>query len=160
MMLDWLTRGTLRMTAVRRGAILVLAALSVTCGRIDPPTAPTSTPTQPVSPAPPPRPAEYPPIIGPASVFDFSGPLSYPVRGYTTTSRYVLYDNGAFALQYLGFEYPGSYEKEGGTIRFLFSPSDSRSGAVGTLNGRLLEVRYSDTMQHADFEDAAYQLAR
>lgn len=149
------------MTAVHRGAIIFMAALAVTCDRIDPPTAPTSTPTptRPVSTAPPPRPAEYPPIIGPASVFDFSGPLSHPVRGFTTTSRYVLYDDGAFALQYLGFEYPGSYEKDGGTIRFLFfpCPCNDRSQALATLNGDLLEVRYSEMMQHSDFEDATYK---
>jgi hypothetical protein len=163
MILNWLTCGTVGMTAVRRGAIFVLAVLSVTCGRIDSPTAPTSTPTQPTSTAPPPRPAEYPTIIGPASVFDFSGPLFYPVRGFTMTSRYVLYDNGAFALQYLGFDNPGSYEKDGGTILFLFFPSDGRSGrsdAIGMLNGELLEVRYSDSMHQADFEDATYKRSR
>lgn len=74
------------------------------------------------------------------------------------TSRYVLYDNGVFALQYLGFEYPGGYEKDGGTIRFLLFPPVSRSDdAIGTLNGDLLEVRYSDSMHQADFEDAAYK---
>lgn len=123
MILNWLTRGILEMTAVHRGAIVVLAAFSVTCGRIDSPTAPTSTPTQPVSTVSPLRPAEYPPIIGPAGVFDFSEPLSYPVRGFTMTSRFVLYDNGAFALQYLGFEYPGSYEKKAALSGFSFFPS-------------------------------------
>lgn len=148
--------------AVRRSAIFVLAALSVMCDRIDRPTAPTSTASPPVSTAPPPRPAEHPPIIGPATVYDFSGPLSYSVRGFTTTSRYVLYDNGTFALQYIGFEYPGSYEKDGGTVRFLFfpCPCDERSQAIGTLNGELLEVRYSEMMQHSDFENATYTRSR
>ena len=104
-------------TTVRRGTLVVLIALSVACDGIDPPMAPTATPPRPVSTLPPPPPAEYPPINGRASLFEFSGGLSYPVRGYATTSRYALDAGGAFALQYLGFEYVGSYQEEGATIR-------------------------------------------
>jgi hypothetical protein len=88
-----------------------------------------------------------------------------PIRGgrclyrYRPTSRYVLYDNGAFALQYLGFEYPGSYEQDVGIIRLVFS-SDGRSDAIGTLNGELLEVRDRENMHPADFEDATYKRSR
>ena len=147
------------LTAARRGTLVALMALSVACDGIDPPMAPTATPPRPVSTLPPPPPAEYPPINGGASLFEFSGGLSYPVRSYTTTSRYALDAGGTFALQYLGFEYVGSYQEEGASMRLLFS-GDSRWSAIGTLNGDVLEVRYNDIMQHSDFEDATYTRSR
>jgi hypothetical protein len=110
------------MTAVRRGTLLALVPLSVTCGRIDRPTAPT------------------------------------PVATPTTTS-YVLCEDGMFALQYLGGEYPGSHQHDDNTIRFLF-PGDGPWYAIGTLTVDLLEVRYSDMMEHSDFENAIYRRSR
>jgi hypothetical protein len=70
------------------------------------------------------------------------------------TSRYVLYDSGAFALQYLGAELIGSYQEHGADITFLFSPGGP---ANAIRNGDFLEVRYNDHMQQADFEDAVYK---
>ena len=73
------------------------------------------------------------------------------------TSRYVLYENGAFALQYVSLagQYTGSYRQEDGSIYFDFN-ADRLWDASGTLNDDLLEVRYSDQMQHSDFENAVY----
>jgi hypothetical protein len=147
------------MTAVRRGTLFALILLSVTCGRIDRPTAPTPVATPVATITPPSPPAEYPPMRSGATLFEFSGPLSYPVRGFTTTSRYVLYEDGTFTLQYLGFEYPGSYERDDNTIRFLF-PGDARWYATGTATFDLLEVRYNDIMEHSDFENAIYTRSR
>jgi hypothetical protein len=98
-----------------------------------------------------------PPVSGPADVYVFSGNLSYPVVGYTTTSRYVLYENGAFALQYASLgAYVGTYRQESGLISFVFA-GDARWTATGTLNGESLEVRYNLIMEHSDFENAVYR---
>ena len=107
---------------------------------------------------PPPPPAEKPPLTGPATTYLFSGPLSHPVSGYTTASKYVLYDNGAFSLEYEEFATPylGTYRQENGLIDFDFIAGGS-SDASGALNGDLLEVRYSDRMLHSDFENAVYR---
>ena len=42
----------------------------------------------------------FPPLSGPSRTFIFDGELTYPVRDFTRKSRFVLYDNGAFVLQY------------------------------------------------------------
>src|SRR4029078_1075571 len=58
------------------------------------------------------HPTSFPPVSGAVGVFYFLNPASYPVRGYTTRSRYVLYDNGNFELQYAdngGLKYLGRY---------------------------------------------------
>ena len=77
---------------------------------------------------------------------------------YTAASRYVLYENGRFSLQYasLSGEYAGTYLRENGVIAFAFA-DDSRWGAVGTIRGDSIEVRYGEIMEHSDFEDAVYR---
>jgi hypothetical protein len=146
------------MTALRGHTLFAVLAFCVACGGSDRPTAPTAVPIPPPVPpvvtSPPPR--AYPPLSGPGIVFEFSGLLSYPVSDYTRNSRYVLYDSGTFAFQYLAFdaEYVGSYLEDGAGIRFIFGP---RSEATGIRKGDFLEVRYNDSMQQADFEDAVYK---
>jgi hypothetical protein len=146
------------MTAVVRcGTLLAFLLFSVACGNADRPTAPSSLSTQPPS-MPQPPPAGQPPLTGPATTYLFSGPLSYQVRDYTTGSKYVLYDNGAFSLQYasLAASYPGTYRQENGRISFDFNADGSWDGS-GALNADLLEVRYTETMEHSDFENALYR---
>ncbi len=153
--------GRLSMGAVVRcGTLLAFLVFSVACGNADGPTAPSSTPSTPTPPpTPPPPPAGQPPLSGPATTFlFFSGPLAIPVSPETTNSRYVLYDNGAFSFKYLSFagEYTGSYRQEDGRIFFDFEANSSWD-ASSTLNDNLLEIRYSDRMQHSDFENAVYR---
>ena len=139
------------MTAVVRcGTLVGFLVLSAACNG-DRPTAPSPLPTQP-------PPTAAPPVIGPADIYSFSGRLSYPIRDYTTASRFVLYHNGTFALQYvsLGGEYLGTYRRENGLISFRFV-ADGRWVATGTLNGDLLEVRYDVIMELSDFENAVYR---
>jgi hypothetical protein len=83
-----------------------------------------------------------------------------------STSKYVLYANGAFALR---SEAPGavastgSYRQEDGRIVFDFGadgrgPAPGEPDALGSLNGDFLEVRYNFWLRvGADFEDAVYQ---
>src|SRR5712691_3152630 len=85
-------------TTVRRVAVAALLVFSAACGS----SAPTSVTSQPpavpsTTPAPP---TTFPALTGPARTFVFDRQLSYPVSHYTSESRFVLYDNGAFVLQY------------------------------------------------------------
>jgi hypothetical protein len=78
----------------------------------------------------------------------------------------VLYCNGAFSLRYETFgevAYIGSYRQKDERIIFDFGADGLGSAlggpdAVATLDGDLLEVRYSFEMRvGADFENAVYQ---
>jgi hypothetical protein len=104
-------------------------------------------------------------LSGPSTTYHFSAPLDRPVI-YAQATKYVLYDNGAFSIVYEGpgeVAYTGSYRQEDGRILFDFVADGKGSvlggpDALGTLNGDLLEVRYSFEMRvGADFEDAIYQ---
>jgi hypothetical protein len=150
--------------SVRRGAIVVVLLVSAACGSSVPST-PTGTIQLPLSPSPTPPPAtNFPPLSGPSRIFVFDRQVSYPVSNYTTKSRFVLYDNGAFVLQYehIGDEgYRGGYKEENGAITFDFEVCCKAVWrATGTLQGDALTVRYNEAMQWTDFEDAVYVLRR
>jgi hypothetical protein len=149
-------------TAVCRGVIVVLLMLSAACGSSSP-TSPSggSQPSAPPVPFPPPPPS-FPPLSGPSRTFTFDRELSFPVTGYTRNSRFVLYDNGAFVLQYVSLngEYRGGYTEANGVLHFAWE-GWSVAGtweATGTISGDALAVRYNLIMQMTDFEDAVYAL--
>ena len=144
--------------------LTVFAVAVAACADFGPPPSPWnhgkgSGPTPPIA-QPVPIPVNFPPLTGPSRVYGFKGPLEYQVRGYTTESRFVLYDNGGFDLQYagLGIRYGGRYTETNGRIEFEWHGSSSAGpwGAVGTLNADTLVVRYNSTMMMSDFEDAVY----
>jgi hypothetical protein len=98
-------------------------------------------------------------LSGPSRTFVFDRARSYPVSGYTQTSRFVLYDNGAFVLQYVGLgDYRGGYRETSGVITFDWEGWSTAGawGATGTLKGDSLAVQYNLIMQLTDFEDATY----
>jgi hypothetical protein len=157
------------------GLLTALLSLGWACGT-DRPTAPSVVSSPPAT-ASSPRPAPTAPPLPQgqlAASYIYGGPLDYPVREFTNGSEYLLYDSGAFALRYQeAWVYLGTYRQEDGIILFRFADdwtwdrgwsclSDSRPTygqcpfASGTLKGDLLEVRYGDTMQHSDFENAVY----
>ncbi len=145
-------------TTVRRGAVAALLVFSAACGS----SAPTSVTSQPpavpsTTPAPP---TTFPALTGPARTFVFDRQLSYPVSHYTSESRFVLYDNGAFVLQYpsLGGGYRGGYTEANGVITFAWEGWSVAGswGATGTIRGDTLTVQYNLIMQLTDFEDAVY----
>jgi hypothetical protein len=163
------------MTRVLRCSLIALLVLGLGCGT-DQPTAPSAVPAAPTSAAPAPQPPEPPVASGePVATYEFYGPLDYSIRGFTTGSQYLLYDNGVFGLRYDAFShvYLGTYRQDGEAIMLRFTEtwswekasclSDSRPTnglcpfAIGTLKGDLLEVRYGDSMQHSDFENAVYR---
>ena len=150
-------------TIVRRCAAVVTLTFFAACGS-SLPTSPT-TATQPfVVPAAQPV-SLFPPLSGPSRTFAYERDVSYPVREYTKGSRLVLYDNGAFVLQYptLGQGgYRGGYTEVNGMITFEWEGWNAAGpwGATGILQGDSLRVQYDFIMQMTDFEDAVYALAR
>ena len=150
------------MNSTRRcGAIVVLFVLAAACGSSGP-TAPTVASQASAFPSPTPPPAtEFPPLSGPSRTFVFDRELSYRVNDYTKKSRFILYDNGAFVLQFPSVGeggYRGGYEGADGVIAFQWEGWNVVGpwGATGTLKGDSLTVRYNDVMLWTDFEDAVY----
>jgi len=154
-------------TTVRRGAVVVLSVLVAACGGAGP-TSPTGTTPLPAPPPSPPPQIDFPPLSGPSRTFIFDRELSYIVRDYTRQSRFILYENGAFELQYPPSAYGpglyrGAYQKANGRIMFLFefqgrSVGSAWDDASATLTGDSLTVQYDWSMRMADFEDAVYVL--
>ena len=152
------------MLGVRRLAALLCVVVTVAaCGdgvRSAMPTAPTPTVVPSPQPVPPSLTGTYPPITGPAHVFVYRDSPYPRVATYTLTSRFVLYDDGRFALQYqypIG-EYRGTYTMTNRVIDFDWEGWSvmGRWDARGTLGGDVLSVRFNDVMQLTDFEDANY----
>jgi hypothetical protein len=137
-------------SGARLGASLVLVVLLQACGEPGP-----TSPTTQIS-----RPPRVSPLPGPSRTFSFDRGLSPKVSGYTKASRFILYDQGAFVLQYatLGEEYRGRYTETDSVIRFEWDAWSAAGpwGATGTLDGDSLTVRYNLIMQLTDFEDAVY----
>ena len=148
-------------STLRCGAIVVLVALGAACGSSGP-TSPTGTSQAPGLPSPTPPPVtKFPPLSGPSRTFVFDRELSYRVSDYTKKSRFVLYDNGAFVLQYPSLGeggYRGGYEDANGVLVFEWEGWSVAGpwGATGTFKGDSLTVQYNEIMQWTDFEDAVY----
>ncbi len=110
----------------------------------------------------PPTTTEFPAVNGAAETYTIEQPDSLG-----NVSRYVIYDNGAFELQYLtarfGFlKYAGNFSRSGSRIDFDFD-GWSVAGpweANGTIDGDRLTVEYNTVMMLSDFEDAVYLLDR
>ena len=153
--------------AGRCGALVVLLVFSTACGGSGPssPIQPSqsSVVSSPAPPAPPPR--TFPPPSGPSLTFVFDRELTHRVSDFTRNSRFVLFENGAFLLQYVGLgDSRGAYTESNGVITFEWAGSTGTGvgvpGATGTRNGDSLTVQYTINMQMADFEDAVYVLTR
>jgi hypothetical protein len=176
-------------TLVRGGAVVALLVVFVACGSSGPTSPSGFTPPPPSrSPAPPPTPTPaptprppigFPPLSGPSRTFIFEPQLTARLwsanpnfvstpHDYTSNSRFVLYDNGAFLLQYPPSSFgdgrfPGAHRDANGVIMFLFefqgrAVDDIWDDATGTLKGDSLTIQFQESMQHADFEDAVYVL--
>jgi hypothetical protein len=156
----------------RPGAVVVLLALSAACGS-SVPTSPTGlspspggsvvlpglTPQPSVTLPPSVIPTSFPPLSGPSRTFKFER-ADYQVAVYTKESHFVLYDNGAFALQ-LGGQHPGQYRglfttQENGLLYFKFESNLLSWSATGKLEGDSLTIEYNTMMQWDDFENAVY----
>lgn len=145
--------------AVQRGALVALLVLATACSDWTPPTAPSGAPPG----NPPPGPVSFPPISRPARIYVGVDSPSYPIHGSPLASRYVLYDDGTFALQYSSanhpfFEYRGTYREANALVTFEWDGWSTAGpwGATGSLTDESLTVRYNIIMQLDDFEDGVY----
>jgi hypothetical protein len=144
-------------TAVRHAAVAVLLLISTACTE-KPPAGPSSSNNVPG-----PVSSAFPAVVKPARIFAFDRGLLSHVQVYTMGSRFVLYDDGSFALQYsdfpAGHEYRGRYKEVEGNITFEWEGWSSAGpwGATGSLAANSLTVRYNFIMQMSDFEDAVYR---
>jgi hypothetical protein len=149
-------------TVVRRGALVGFFVVCVACGDQARPTGPSPNPAPP-APPPPVTVTPFPPLSGAATTYRFAEALENfgapRVREFTTGSSFVLYDTGGFYLQYeaLAHRYRGRYQQDAGQLSLYFSEQSTSADAIGILKGSRLEVRYSEMMQHSDFENAVYQ---
>ena len=85
------------------------------------------------------------------------------MHGGPLISRYVLYEDGSFSLQFLSirfgfFEYAGRRTTDNGHLWFSFF-DDARWDARATLEAGKLSVRYNVIMMLSDFVDGVYSLA-
>jgi hypothetical protein len=156
--------------AVRSGALLALLVLSSACTELTP-TAPTSTADSTATPPPTSSPApgavSFPAVSRPARIYVAVALPWYPMHGSPLASRYVLYDDGTFGLQYSSanypfFEYRGRYAEANGHITFEWEGWSVAGpwGAAGSLTEDSLTVRYNLIMQLSDFEDGVYLRTR
>ena len=84
--------------------------------------------------------------------------------GVSTNSRYVLYDDSTFALEFVNsrygaFAYAGRFTRTDSRITFIWEGWSTAGpwGAEGTLRGDSLSVRYNLIMQLTDFIDGTYR---
>ena len=151
--------------AVRGAALVALLALATACTDATPPTAPTSTADSTSTPAPGSGsvPRGFPEVSEPARIFVAVHSPLYPIHASPLASRYVLYDDGTFALQYSSanypfFEYRGAYREANALITFEWEGWSVAGpwGATGKISDDALAVQYNLIMQLSDFEDGIY----
>lgn len=141
------------MTAlVRCGSLVTLLALSSGCAESTLPTSPTATAGS----------IGFHPVSGTARVYMATTSPSFSLL--EGTSRYVLYDDGQFRLQYAysRSEYGGSYEVTNGVVTFNWQGWSKAGpwGSTGSLTNDSLTVRYNVIMGLTDFEDGVYVRVR
>jgi hypothetical protein len=156
-------------THTRRPA-LALIALGVTLAACAA-DAPTDTrgqnpPTHPSAPGPVPTPVpmtEFPQLTRAGAIYYRTTASFIPGE-----SRYVIYDDGTFSLQYLRpdwgfFEYPGRYLRADSVLTLDFNDADT----AGLWQARgvfapdaTLTVAYNAVMIGADFEDGKYGVVK
>jgi Tol biopolymer transport system component len=147
--------------------LFVLAIVLAACSS-DAPTDPRGrTPPTPVpipAPLPPAPPSSaFPDLTRAGVIYDRATPSSIPGQ-----SRYVIYEDGTFSLQYLRpdwgfFEYPGRYLRADSVLTLDFKGASTAGPwqARGVLTAdSSLTVAYNDVMAMADFENGKYRSSR
>jgi hypothetical protein len=158
------------MNATVRCAALLTLVLATACTNAILPTAPTSTNPVPATTAPAPMadsPRSFPPVSRPARIYVGDDLPQSAAHGSSVATRYVLYDDGTFALQYSSakrpfFEYRGTYTEANALVIFVWEASSVAGpwGATGLLSDDALSVQYNIIMQLSDFVDARYVRSR
>ena len=87
-------------------------------------------------------------------------------HGGALVSRFVLYDDGTFGLQFVStrsgfFEYKGTYSTSGSNLTTVWDGWNVNGPwqATATLQNNLLTIKYGWIMAYSDFCDAVYVLA-
>lgn len=165
------------MRARRCICLMPLLLFTVACGGSQSTVAPARTEVQTSTPAPAPLPvpvptttqctADFPAVAKPARIYLGTSCPTYPIHGGPLVSRYVLYDNGEFALQYSSqnyrfFEYLGSYGGPDSQVSFSWEGWSVAGpwASTGVLTEQSLVVTYNLVMKMSDFEDGLYVRAR
>ncbi len=145
-------------SSVVHAGLLAFLVVSVSCSDATLPTAPGPLPAAAVAPSPTP-PAAGPTDSSGARVFGYLSSPYPSVQPYTTGSRYVLYRDGAFVLEYPHVQYRGTYTEAAGRITFEWEGWSIAGawGATGVLTDDALSVLYNIIMMLSDFEDALYK---
>ena len=155
---------------------LILIGLTMPLGCMDMLGArnPTAPPSDPNRPSPPPPATNGPPppfpTVSNAEIYDGPAPLYdelTPYHGSTLPSRYVLFNDGKFQLQFSSyrfgiFSYAGRYSRTDSVITFTWDGWSTAGpwGSTGTLRGDTLSVRYNMIMMLTDFIDGDYVRSR
>jgi hypothetical protein len=139
------------------GAAALLLSLAACGNGTDPFTPSSGSPPEPPV-------FEFPPVSGPAQVYDREIPHDFPAGA---VSRFVLHEDDTFELQYVTrrwgfFAYPGTYARSDSEITFYF---DGRSlagpwQAIALLEraGTRLTVEFNIVMVLSDFEPGVHVL--
>jgi hypothetical protein len=144
-------------------AAACLAAGCIGCGSdkqiVAPPAPNPQSPTQPSAWA------DFPGLTHPGTIYGEKGQL-YAIFFPSQTSlisRYVIYDDGSFELEFISatygfFRYAGTYTESGTGLTLNFADSDSLGPWLGTaaLSDDQMSVEYSNAMLWADFIDGVY----
>lgn len=145
---------------LRLVGLFIVVAVATGCA-FSGPTGPTSSAVTPAAAS---AASRFPPIEGRARTFSFDAGRSGRVSDVTRDSRFILYDNGAFVLEYARIwkSYRGAYTEANGVVTFEWEgwSTAGRWAATGTLDGDALIVRYNMVMNMSDFDDAGYILDR
>jgi hypothetical protein len=152
--------------AVAVGALLSLSAGCKDAVQPEPPVieAPVAAPAPPLA-----APPDFPALARPGEIYNEGAVSIYGYPGSDAyhdgrlVSRYVLYQDSSFALQFSSprsgiFEYLGRYSRADSVITFDWDGWSIAGpwGATGTLRGDSLDVKYNIIMQLSDFVDGVY----
>ena len=107
----------------------------------------------------------FPPLAKAGQIYA-EPPGLYASHSAQHVSRFVLYDDGTFELQFVRGSAPmsfkGRYERDASTIGFTWDdwPTTESWYTTGTLDGDRLTVKYSTEMSMSGFADGTYSRVR
>lgn len=142
-------------------SIAVLSLIVVAAGGCG---GPTDSKPSAVPPLPQPGPvAEFPALSRPGAIYNQEGDLYTYANVGLLVSRYVLYDDDGFELQFVNasgfFAYIGGYSIINGIVTLNFAESNSAGPwtATGAFAGDEFKVMYSPVARLAGFVDGGYR---
>jgi len=153
--------GEMRFSALLIGAIGVFGATA--CSGGDRIAGPSGSPQPYGLPATPPNsPSPFPAVTRPGSVYNEKSRLYAAPTDPSAVSRYVLYDDGTFELQFQNrfgsFAFGGHYQTSNGTVTLAFEGANIVGlwEATASLQNDEMSVMYNEVMVGADFVNGVY----